>query len=238
MNASTRNGGAWGFTLHGLAKLKMTKGTDGSSLLSFIVQTIEKQAPDARQFLQELQHIQKASRVEVSFVCEEVKSINMKLQQLESEIQRCEKEEQVETEKDCFLSVMKEFYNSVFFKGDLLEDRFNMIDDLFQHCCTFFGEDPSVMTCEDLLSLFADFLGDWAQAEGAIAEQKSKAQREQRQVEMEKEREQIKNRRRSLKVIENRVPGVVDSLLGNLRGRDSIKISEIIRRRRRQQREG
>ena len=48
MNAASNKGGAWGFSLRSLTKLKFTKAADGSTLLAFIVRSIEDNHPEAR----------------------------------------------------------------------------------------------------------------------------------------------------------------------------------------------
>jgi diaphanous 1 len=63
MNGGTRNGGAYGFKLGVLRKIKQSKSVDNkTNLLTFVVQFVEKNYPDAATFVDEFNDAPAASR--------------------------------------------------------------------------------------------------------------------------------------------------------------------------------
>lgn len=64
MNSGSRNGQAFGFEISFLPKLTSTKDVDNkTTLLHFLVETIEKKFPDLLNFHEQLEHVDRASRV-------------------------------------------------------------------------------------------------------------------------------------------------------------------------------
>ncbi|MFT7818003.1 protein diaphanous homolog 3 [Arapaima gigas] len=65
MNAGSRNAQSYGFELGSLCKLKDTKSADQTTtLLHFLAEVCEEQFPEVLRFVEDLQHVDKASRVE------------------------------------------------------------------------------------------------------------------------------------------------------------------------------
>lgn len=64
MNSGTRNGQAFGFEISFLPKLSGTKDVENkTTLLHYIVETIERKFPELLNFYEELEHVDRASRV-------------------------------------------------------------------------------------------------------------------------------------------------------------------------------
>ncbi|KAL7983937.1 hypothetical protein Chor_001248, partial [Crotalus horridus] len=68
MNAGSRNAQTFGFNLCSLCKLKDTKSADQTiTLLHFLVEICEEKYPNVLNFLEDLQHLDKASRAKEQF---------------------------------------------------------------------------------------------------------------------------------------------------------------------------
>ncbi|RXN34008.1 diaphanous -like protein [Labeo rohita] len=64
MNAGSRNAQSFGFNLSSLCKLKDTKSADQkSTLLNFLAEVCEEKYPEVLKFVEDLQHVDQASRV-------------------------------------------------------------------------------------------------------------------------------------------------------------------------------
>ncbi|KAF7703658.1 hypothetical protein HF521_022665 [Silurus meridionalis] len=64
MNAGSRNAQSYGFDLSSLCKMKDTKSADQTStLLQFLAEVCEEKFPDVLKFVDDLQHVERASRV-------------------------------------------------------------------------------------------------------------------------------------------------------------------------------
>ncbi|MGH0154361.1 UNVERIFIED_CONTAM: hypothetical protein FKN15_072930 [Acipenser sinensis] len=68
MNSGSRNAQSYGFDLSSLCKLKDTKSSDQKkTLLHFLAEISEERFPDVLKFVDDWQHVDKASRVAYSF---------------------------------------------------------------------------------------------------------------------------------------------------------------------------
>ena len=63
MNAGSRNQQSFGFDLNYLTKLSSTKSADQkTTLLHFLVSTVEARFPDVKEFASELRNVEEASK--------------------------------------------------------------------------------------------------------------------------------------------------------------------------------
>ncbi|MBN3313860.1 DIAP3 protein, partial [Atractosteus spatula] len=88
MNAGSRNARSYGFDLSSLCKLKDTKSADQkTTLLHFLAEMCEERFPDALKFLDDFQHVDKASRVSAENLEKNLKQMERQLQQLEKDLE-------------------------------------------------------------------------------------------------------------------------------------------------------
>ena len=76
MNEGTRHGGAVGFRMENLSQLSSVKSNDGqTSLMDFIVMSINGKNPELKNFTQELEPVSKARVVSISEVSKGVQEL-------------------------------------------------------------------------------------------------------------------------------------------------------------------
>uniref|UniRef100_A0ACB8FJA7 Diaphanous n=1 Tax=Sphaerodactylus townsendi TaxID=933632 RepID=A0ACB8FJA7_9SAUR len=88
MNAGSRNAQTFGFNLSSLCKLRDTKSFDQkTTLLHFLVEICEEKYPDVLRFVEDLQHVDKASRVSAESLEKSLKQMERQLKQLEKDLE-------------------------------------------------------------------------------------------------------------------------------------------------------
>lgn len=113
LNGSTFRGGARGFALEGLGKLKETKtvkgGADCPTLLHYLAKVLLRSDPSLVNFIDELPHLEPAARVSVQTIMQSVNQLVSGLNQVRDEIAHA-KEEMKRSEvnaEDRFVAVMQ-----------------------------------------------------------------------------------------------------------------------------------
>uniref|UniRef100_A0A8C3S559 Diaphanous-related formin 3 n=1 Tax=Chelydra serpentina TaxID=8475 RepID=A0A8C3S559_CHESE len=87
MNAGSRNAQTFGFNLSSLCKLKDTKSADQKpTLLHFLVEICEEKYPDVLNFVEDLHHLDKASKVSAENLEKNLRQMERQLQQLEKDL--------------------------------------------------------------------------------------------------------------------------------------------------------
>ncbi|KAL7854960.1 hypothetical protein SRHO_G00171500 [Serrasalmus rhombeus] len=87
MNAGSRNAQSFGFDLSSLCKLKDTKSADQkSTLLHFLAEVCEEKYPDVLRFVDDLQHVDRASRVSAENLEKSLRQMEKQLLQLEKDL--------------------------------------------------------------------------------------------------------------------------------------------------------
>ncbi|TDH16931.1 hypothetical protein EPR50_G00003180 [Perca flavescens] len=88
MNAGSRNAQSYGFDLSSLCKLKDTKSADQkTTLLHFLVQVCEEEFPDVIKFVEDLEHVDRSSRVSAENLEKSLRQMEMQLLQLERDLE-------------------------------------------------------------------------------------------------------------------------------------------------------
>uniref|UniRef100_A0A669NXA4 Diaphanous related formin 3 n=1 Tax=Phasianus colchicus TaxID=9054 RepID=A0A669NXA4_PHACC len=88
MNAGSRNAQTFGYNLSSLCKLKDTKSADQkTTLLHFLVEVCEENYQDVLNFVEDFQHLDKASKVSAENLEKSLKHMEKQLQQLEKDLQ-------------------------------------------------------------------------------------------------------------------------------------------------------
>ncbi|KAK3533897.1 hypothetical protein QTP70_034810, partial [Hemibagrus guttatus] len=87
MNAGSRNAQCYGYDLSSLCKLKDTKSADQmSTLLHFLAEVCEEKFPEVLKFVDDLQHVDRASRVSAENLEKSLKQMEKQLLQLEKDL--------------------------------------------------------------------------------------------------------------------------------------------------------
>ncbi|XP_070693525.1 protein diaphanous homolog 1 [Pempheris klunzingeri] len=88
MNAGSRNGKAFGFSISYLCKLRDTKSADlKQTLLHFLADVCQEQYPDVMSFADELIHVEKASRVSAETLQKNLELMGRQIKNLEKDLE-------------------------------------------------------------------------------------------------------------------------------------------------------
>ncbi|XP_076148848.1 protein diaphanous homolog 1-like [Alosa pseudoharengus] len=88
MNAGSRNGKAFGFSISYLCKLRDTKSADQKqTLLHFLADLCQEEYPEVMHFADELIHVEKASRVSAEMLQKNLGQMGKQIQNLEKDIE-------------------------------------------------------------------------------------------------------------------------------------------------------
>lgn len=168
MNSGGRKGGAYGFKLSSLGRLKGSKSTDGkSNLLEYVMLCLEKKAPDAAAlFVSSLASVKDATRVESASVAADIAGIKTKLALLQGQLTVKEKEKSKEEDK--FVSVMRPFYNVMSQKFQRLESSYGLLLEECKRLYVCYAEEPD-SKWEEFFQLFVQFATLWQEAADDLA---------------------------------------------------------------------
>ncbi|XP_070818281.1 protein diaphanous homolog 1 [Chaetodon trifascialis] len=88
MNSGSRNGKAFGFSISYLCKLRDTKSADlKQTLLHFLAEVCQEQYPDVMSFVDELIHVEKASRVSAETLQKNLELMGRQIKGLEKDLE-------------------------------------------------------------------------------------------------------------------------------------------------------
>uniref|UniRef100_A0A8C9CKI2 Diaphanous related formin 3 n=1 Tax=Phocoena sinus TaxID=42100 RepID=A0A8C9CKI2_PHOSS len=217
MNAGSRNAQTFGFNLSSLCKLKDTKSADQkTTLLHFLVQICEENYPDILNFVNDLEHLDKASKVSVETLEKNLKQMGRQLQQLEKDLKIFPPPEDLH---DKFVTKMSIFVISAKEHYEKLSKLHENMDKLYQSIMGYYAIDVKKVSVEDFLTDLNNFRTMFMQAmkdnfKKREAEEKEKRARMAKELaEKERlERQQKKKRLLEMKT-EGDETGVMDSLL-------------------------
>ena len=88
MNAGTNNAGSYGFSLEFLTRLEDTKGVSDHSttVLNFLVTTLEKHDPELLKFPRELESVNGSSRVSYQDLKQRIRAIQISIEAIRAEL--------------------------------------------------------------------------------------------------------------------------------------------------------
>ncbi|KAM8762959.1 protein diaphanous homolog 3-like isoform 1-T2 [Acanthopagrus schlegelii] len=217
MNAGSRNAQSYGFDLSSLCKLKDTKSADQkTTLLHFLAQVCEEEYPNVIKFVEELEHVDRASRVSAENLEKSLRQMERQLLQLERDLETFsspdDQNDMFFTKMASFSKVAREQY------GKLVIMHSNM-ETLYQNVLEYFAVDPKKTSVEELFTDLCNFRSMFTQAlkENLKRRESEEKQRRARvakeKAEREKQERQQKKRRLLEVNAENDETGVMDSLL-------------------------
>uniref|UniRef100_A0A671T4B7 Protein diaphanous homolog 3-like n=1 Tax=Sinocyclocheilus anshuiensis TaxID=1608454 RepID=A0A671T4B7_9TELE len=218
MNAGSRNAQSFGFNLSSLCKLKDTKSADQkSTLLHFLAEICEEKYPEVMKFVEDLQHVDQASRVSAENLEKSLRQMEKHLLQLEKDLDTFSS---TDDQQDLFLSKMAISFHT--FARDqyqkLVIMHSNMVT-LYLNMLEYFTIDPKKTSVEELFTDLSNFRAMFMQAvkENARRREAEEKQRKARiakeKAEREKQERQMKKKRLLEVNTENDETGVMDCLL-------------------------
>uniref|UniRef100_A0A8C1VZI2 Diaphanous-related formin 3 n=1 Tax=Cyprinus carpio TaxID=7962 RepID=A0A8C1VZI2_CYPCA len=210
MNAGSRNAQSFGFNLNSLCKLKDTKSADQTStLLHFLVEICEEKFPEVLKFVEDLQHVDQASRVSAENLEKSLRQMEKQLLQLEKDLDTFSS---TDDQKDLFSTQARDQYQK------LVIMHSNMVS-LYLNMLEYFAIDPKKTSVEELFTDLSNFRAMFMQAvkENARRREAEEKQRKARiareKAEREKQERQMKKKRLLEVNTENDETGVMDCLL-------------------------
>ncbi|KAL0476714.1 hypothetical protein AKO1_006198 [Acrasis kona] len=212
LNAKSRYKNTYGFKLDSLVKLRDTKTSDGkSNLLNYIIEMCES---DPEPFYTQLTNVSLAKRVAASVIKESMGTMNKSIKQLEKMIEKYESISDVNKD-DCFLSVMKPFFEKAKKEMDTLQEKYEKSQTSIQTLVELYDEDKSMLQKpEDLFKKLDDFIEMYKNAKNMLAERKKKEQSE-----LEK-----KNKQLSASSANNKTPNLLNELEDSMRSGAAFKL--------------
>ncbi|XP_055363407.1 protein diaphanous homolog 3-like isoform X2 [Betta splendens] len=218
MNAGSRNAQSYGFDLSSLCKLKDTKSADQkTTLLHFLAQVCEEEFPDVIKFVEDLDHVDRASRVSAENLEKSLRQMERQLLQLERDLETFSSPDDP---NDMFFTKMASFSNGAREQYGKLASMHGNMQALYENVLEYFAIDPKKTSVEELFTDLSSFRSMFAQAlrenqrqrESEEKQRRARAAREK--AEREKQEKQQQKKRRLLEVnAENDETGVMDSLL-------------------------
>ncbi|KAI8145922.1 hypothetical protein BJV82DRAFT_535287 [Fennellomyces sp. T-0311] len=198
MNGTTFQGGAFGIRLASINKLVDTKGTEGgaTTLLHFLVDTVEDKFPRLHGFLDDLQETGQACRVTLQDVVKEYNELRSGLQKLIGELEAHYGPDYEAPEGDNFAQTMVAFRDKALGKFEDLEVRYTSMDVAYKDAVSFYGENPGEMKPDEFFGIFKTFTSSWERAMSDNKAARKKLEQMERAHRMETERrERVKAQR-------------------------------------------
>ncbi|GAA6056774.1 hypothetical protein JCM3770_006127 [Rhodotorula araucariae] len=160
LNGGTFRGGAAGFSLDSLLKLQDVRAASPSvatpTLLHYLVRVVRRQNPSLLSFLEEIPHVEAASRVSSATVHDTVQSLVAGVAQAKAELDVL-KSIATLSPQDRFIPVMDQFIRHATPAMEALRSHAQSVSDELRDLLLFFGEDPKESKPEALFDLVAQF---------------------------------------------------------------------------------
>ncbi|XP_063068121.1 protein diaphanous homolog 3-like [Engraulis encrasicolus] len=217
MNAGSRNAQSFGYDLSSLCKLKDTKSADQkSTLLHFLAEVCEERYPEVLRFADELQHVDRASRVSAENLEKSLRLMERQLQQLDRDLQTFSSPQD---ENDKFTTKMTSFFQQAGEQYQKLVTMHSSMATLYNSLLAYYAMDPKKTSIEELFTDLSNFRAMFTQAVRENVKQRE-AEEKQRRARLAKEKQEREKQERQLKKkrllevnAESDETGVMDSLL-------------------------
>uniref|UniRef100_A0A3Q2QR37 Diaphanous related formin 1 n=1 Tax=Fundulus heteroclitus TaxID=8078 RepID=A0A3Q2QR37_FUNHE len=214
MNAGSRNGSAFGFSISYLCKLRDTKSTDlKQTLLHFLAEVCQEQHAEIMDFPKELIHVEKASRVSAETIQKNLELMGRQIKNLQKDLETfppAQNENDQFVEK-IFVSHAQEQYE----KLDMLHKN---MEKQYADLGEYFVFDPRKISVEEFFGDLSNFKNMFQQAvtenqKRKEAEEKIKrAKLAREKAEKEKEEKQKRSQLPNMDA-EGDETGIMDGLL-------------------------
>ncbi|XP_036140076.1 protein diaphanous isoform X2 [Monomorium pharaonis] len=217
MNSGSKNGQAFGFEISFLTKLTSTKDIDNKqTLMHYLVDTIERKFPECLSFVEELAHVDRASRVSLENVQRTLRQMETNIRNLEQDLTNAKVPQ---CDEDLFIDVMKPFAKKARESYEVLQNMFKNMDALYTDISEFFSFDKQKYTIEEFFGDIKTFKDDFLQSQREIIKLKEgeEKQRRAREAREKAEAEKAARAARKRALVDMNAhetqEGVMDSLM-------------------------
>ncbi|KAK5897073.1 hypothetical protein CesoFtcFv8_010168 [Champsocephalus esox] len=216
MNAGSRNGKAFGFSISYLCKLRDTKTADlKQTLLHFLADVCQEQYPEIMGFADELVHVEKASRVSAESLQKNLELMGRQIKTLEKDLETFPPPQ---NDKDLFVEKMAIFVSSAHEQHEKLDLLHKNMEKQYTDLGQYFVFDPRKISVEEFFGDLNTFKNMFQQAvkenqKRKEAEEKIKrAKLAREKAEKEKEEKLKKNQHLDINT-DGDETGIMDGLL-------------------------
>nr|XP_057918935.1 protein diaphanous homolog 1-like isoform X1 [Doryrhamphus excisus]XP_057918936.1 protein diaphanous homolog 1-like isoform X1 [Doryrhamphus excisus] len=216
MNAGSRNGKAFGFSISYLCKLRDTKSADQKqTLLHFLADVCLEQHPDVMTFTDELIHVEKASRVSAETLQKNLELMGRQIKNLEKDIETFPP---AQSDKDLFVDKMSVFVATAREQHEKLDLMHKNMEKQYNDLGDYFVFNPRKLAVEEFFGDLNTFKNMFQQAvkdnqKRKEAEEKIKRAKLAREK-AEREKEEKLKRNQLLDInTEGDETGIMDGLL-------------------------
>ncbi|XP_011337146.1 protein diaphanous isoform X1 [Ooceraea biroi] len=217
MNCGSRNGQAFGFEISFLTKLTSTKDIDNKqTLMHYLVNTIEVKFPECLNFMEELAHVDRASRVSMENIQRILRQMENNIRNLEQDLMNAKVPQ---CDEDLFIDVMKPFARKARESYEVLQNMFKNMDTLYTDISEFFSFDKQKYTIEEFFSDIKTFKDNFLQSQREIIKlrESEEKQRRAREAHEKAEAEKAARAARKRALVDMNAhetqEGVMDSLM-------------------------
>uniref|UniRef100_A0A3Q1FJZ1 Dishevelled associated activator of morphogenesis 1b n=1 Tax=Acanthochromis polyacanthus TaxID=80966 RepID=A0A3Q1FJZ1_9TELE len=219
MNKGQR-GNAYGFKVSSLNKIGDTKSSidKNITLLHYLITILEKKYPKVLMFLEDLQSISEAAKVNMTELEKDIGNLRSGLKSVESELDYQKTRPQELGDK--FVSVVSQFITVASFSFSDVEDSLIEAKELFLKAVKYFGEDASKMQPDEFFGIFDQFLQSFTEAQQENENMRKRKEEEERRAKMEaqlKEQREKERKARKAKANGEDDGGEFDDLVSALR---------------------
>ncbi|XP_038652276.1 protein diaphanous homolog 1-like isoform X2 [Scyliorhinus canicula] len=216
MNAGSRNAGAFGFSISFLCKLKDTKSADQKmTLMHFIAEMCEEQYPEIIHFIEELNHVEKASRVSAEMLQKSLEQMGKQISTLEKDIETFP---QSSDDQDKFVEKMTSFVKVAKEQFEKLSGMHKTMEEDFEDLGRYFVFDTKKISVEEFFGDLSNFKTMFSQS---VMENKKRKEAEEKikraKLAKEKaEKERLEKQKKNAIIDMNEEgdsTGVMDSLM-------------------------
>ncbi|KAM7417652.1 hypothetical protein PAMA_017339 [Pampus argenteus] len=215
MNAGSRNGKAFGFSISYLCKLRDTKSADlKQTLLHFLADVCQEQYPEVMSFPDELIHVEKASRVSAENLQKNIELMGRQIKNLQKDLETFPP---AQSDKDLFVEKMSSFVGSAYEQYEKLDMMHKNMEKQYTDLGQYFVFNPRKLSVEEIFGDLNTFKNMFQQAvkenqKRKEAEEKIKRAKQAREN-AEKEKEKLKKNQLLDINAEGDETGIMDGLL-------------------------
>ncbi|KAK7002915.1 delphilin-like isoform X2 [Biomphalaria glabrata] len=160
---NNRIGEAAGFRITFLRQMDTTKTSDNkSSFLHVLADAVYNKFPEVLSLSEELFSVQKAAKVSHDALVQDIQYLHNSLQETETFLSSIS--QQISEPEDCIKDVLNQFLSDATQEIKLIEALHETALAEFSTTVAFFGEDPNVMSSEDLFEIFSHFIHSFEKA--------------------------------------------------------------------------
>ncbi|XP_056294927.1 protein diaphanous homolog 1 [Pseudoliparis swirei] len=216
LNAGSRNGKAFGFSISYLCKLRDTKSADlKQTLLHFLADVCQEQYPEVMSFVDELIHVEKASRVSAETLQKNLDMMGRQIKNLEKDLETFPPPQ---NDKDQFVEKMSSFVGTAHEQYEKLDLLHKNMEKHYSDLGVYFVFDPRKISVEEFFGDINTFKNMFQQAVKENQKRKETEEKIKRaklareKAEKEKEEKLKKNQLLDINA-EGDETGIMDGLL-------------------------